>query len=195
MKLVTLSGLDGSGKSTQISFIRDHLEKRGKSVYYFHAIQFSAASHLTRNNNKQPGSTSAITRSGAFGIFLRTVFLYIDIIRFHLLIRKLQHKKIDFLLSDRYFFDTLVHIAFLKKDDHVSSLPRFLPRPDAAFFLNASPKEILKRDQIPEQGSSYLEHKYSLYCEAAKQWNLTIIDGIGDPKDISSSLLSYIERL
>ncbi|HLN19060.1 MAG TPA: hypothetical protein VK255_02730, partial [Patescibacteria group bacterium] len=37
MNIITISGLDGSGKSTQIDMLKSFLESQGKKVFYFHA--------------------------------------------------------------------------------------------------------------------------------------------------------------
>ncbi|MFZ5981968.1 MAG: hypothetical protein ACOYS2_00100 [Patescibacteria group bacterium] len=43
MKIITISGVDGSGKSTQIKMLTEHLRGQGLKVFYFHAVEFSLA--------------------------------------------------------------------------------------------------------------------------------------------------------
>jgi thymidylate kinase len=42
--LITLSGLDGSGKSTQIEFLKNYLKSQDKTFFYFHGAGFSVSS-------------------------------------------------------------------------------------------------------------------------------------------------------
>ena len=46
MKIISISGLDGSGKSTQIEKLKKHFLRKNQKVFYLHAIEFS----LARNN-------------------------------------------------------------------------------------------------------------------------------------------------
>jgi len=43
MEIITISGLDGSGKSTQNNLLKNYLESQNKRVFYFHAIQYGLA--------------------------------------------------------------------------------------------------------------------------------------------------------
>ena len=46
LKLITISGLDGSGKSTQIEFLKDYLKSQDKTFFYFHAVDFSIGNKI-----------------------------------------------------------------------------------------------------------------------------------------------------
>ena len=119
MKIITISGLDGSGKSTQIEMLKNYLESEGKKVFYFHAIQFGIAnriSSLSCCHNKKSASKSN-TKSGKLGILLRKVFLKIDICRFEKLVKKLlenaQIKQLtpELLLEDRTLYPLVMKLA------------------------------------------------------------------------------------
>ncbi|MEP7162632.1 MAG: hypothetical protein ABI747_02610 [Candidatus Moraniibacteriota bacterium] len=166
MKLITISGVDGSGKSTQRQLLESTLLQRGKSVLVFHVIEFSLANRLQRSWQKGQGQDTTgtgKTQSSWWGILFRKLFLFIDLLRFRLYLKKVS-PHYDYLLSDRYFYDTLVNIAFLAKEERVhSSLEKLIPRPDCAFYFNVEPEIVMQRERIPEQGRDYLIVKKKLF--------------------------------
>lgn len=183
MKIITISGLDGSGKSTQRELLQKHLESLGNTVHYFHAVQFSLAAKFSGKSTENPGESKGIISSNRFLVLLREFLLLADILRFRCERKKLERKKCDFIVSDRYFYDTLIHIAYLKQKTElrVSFFIRLalclLPKPNFAFFLNISPKEIMHRKHAPEQGEQYLKNKHPLYTSAISLFNFTEING------------------
>ncbi|MBU2028397.1 hypothetical protein KJ761_00720, partial [Patescibacteria group bacterium] len=213
---VSISGLDGSGKSTQIKMLRSHLESRGKKVFYFHAIQFSLANKLSGKDNDK--NTRSIIKANFFQIIGRRIFLLIDLLRFKMLRSKLRSTGYDYILSDRYFYDSVVNIEYLnnsslplekarfaesrrgelKRDlkDYKSPptplLQRGILAPDIALYLKTSPEIIMQREKKPDQGMKYLQTKKVLYDEMAPVWNLKIIDGNRTQEEIFEEIRKLI---
>lgn len=194
MKLITLSGVDGSGKSTQLKLLKEKLEREGKKVFYFHAIEFSSANKLARTLKGKkgftPGSEKASTRASWLSLQLRKLFLSIDICRFNLLRKKLEREGYDYILSDRYFYDSIININYLSKNTNVLWFEKYIPKPDHAFYFQITAEEIMKRDRIPEQGINYLKDKIALFEQKKEVLGLVSIDASGTQDTISESIIS-----
>lgn len=188
MKIISISGLDGSGKSTQIQLLKQLLESQGKRVFYFHAIQFGIANKIKNFPSSKPtlngrpseyGTKSfykkSVTEASCFQIWLRKIFLGIDICRFSKLVEKLKKEGYDYILTDRYFYDSLVNIEYLQKS--TVTFKNKITKPDIAIYLKTDPKQIMQRERKPDQGMEYLKKKKEIFDKYAKEWNLKIING------------------
>ena len=106
--------------------------------------------------------------------------LVIVLLRFRRYLKNLEHSGIDILLSDRYFYDSLVNIAYLDGTSldtrYAYLVTRLIPKPDRAFFLSVSAEAVMRRERAPEQGRSYLKDKQGLFVEAATLWDFITID-------------------
>lgn len=200
MKLITLSGVDGSGKSTQLEQLRTDLAARGFQVAYFHAVSFGLAETLRSRlfGTRSAGQSGGVTKSGELGIFLRKALLLIDLLRFRRYVRRLKKSGTDYLVSDRYFYDTLINIAYLDGTSLDTAFIRFasrsIIRPHFAYYLKAAPERIMERGRAPEQGLQYLKDKTSLFEEAAERFGLTTLDADQPIERVAETIRSLVLR-
>jgi thymidylate kinase len=183
LKLITISGLDGSGKSTQIEMLKNCLKSQGKTFWYFHAVNFSIA-----NAYRRPASTEekSVIKANWLQIQMRKFALLIDIFRFKRIMKK---KKVDYIISDRYFYDSVVNINYLEtRFPSRLFAEKFIPKPDFAFYLNVDPETIMRRDRQPDQGIEYLRAKKKLFEQRVNDWKMIEINGEKNKEEIFKNI-------
>jgi hypothetical protein len=164
-----------------------------------------------------PKEEKSVTKSGKPGIILRKIFLKIDIHRFEKLYKKLEKESFDYLISDRYFYDSVINIEYLKEKNCHScpcsarinssrnpednkftgsrikcGMTKGIIYSDTAIYLQTNPELIMQRERKPDQGLEYLKRKEAIYSNTSNKWNLVTINGNRPPEIIFEELKTLI---
>jgi len=103
-----------------------------------------------------------------------------------MLLNKLSNNY-DYLISDRYFYDSIINIEYLSYTKNPTILKpglRIVPKPEVALYLQTDPEQIMQRERKPDQGLEYLKTKKDLYDKFAQEVELKIIDGNRNKEEI-----------
>ena len=170
VRLISFSGMDGAGKSTQIGALLNHLRAMGLRVLLItfwndvaSLTQFrESAGHAVFRGDKGVGSPSApIDRRdknvrSPLMTWVRFCLYFLDTVSLRRIIRVASRSEADVVVFDRYVYDEIVNLPL----DHwyVRVYARVLlwlvPRPDIAFVLDADPAEA--RARKPEYPLEFL---------------------------------------
>jgi thymidylate kinase len=204
--LVSFSGIDGAGKSTQIanlcaflgtSSLRVELITFWDDVATLKPIREGAGQKIFKGD-KGVGSPEAPierrdknVRSPLMTIVRLGLYL-LDAVSLRVKGRRALRSGADVVIFDRYIYDEL---ANLNLDNpvmrvYLRSLMTLVPRPDVAFVLDADPEQA--RARKPEYPLDFLHINRNAYLRLSR-----FLDGISviPPMPIAQAKLSVVRRV
>ena len=181
-RLVSFSGIDGAGKSTQIAHLRASLEARQqqvKIVTFWDDVAVlkhlrEDAGHRVFKGDKGVGTPEAPiarrdknVRSPAMTLIRLGIYL-LDAISLRRMARRALHSGADVLIFDRYLYDELANLNLANRAirAYVRALTRLVPRPHAALILDADP--VAARARKPEYPLEFLHECRNSYLRLSE---------------------------
>jgi len=188
--LITFSGLDGSGKSTLIAFLRDAFERRARPVVVLHLndqVGIYAYLRMARDRlrGRPPeqlapgvpdprsqkdvhppaqglrGALSRLRTALLWNKPLRRLLYPVDLVVFLCYRAYFEKARGRVVIMDRYFYDTLVDVTNGRGRFWSRVLAGLTPTPTVPVFLEISPDESFRRKR--EFSIEYLRRRATAY--------------------------------
>jgi dTMP kinase len=160
---VCLEGIDGSGKSTQITMLGKWLEDFGYEVFRVSEPTDSEVGRLIRKMLKNPQVTDEKFQNTLALLFAADRMVLMDDIR-----RAETEKKM--VISDRCFFSSVV---YQNDDKWIYEINKHVKKPDVVLLLDLDPETSLKRCE----GKDHFENR--VFLEKIRERYLKLVETEG----------------
>jgi len=213
--LITISGIDCSGKSTQIQLLEHFLHNSGRKVTAFwfrpgYSKEMDTIRHIIRQ--VFPGALpTAANRKTREIIFNRAgvgktwlIMAMIDMFLQYSLKLRLMQRLQKAVICDRYLADAALDLALRFPNLRVREWPSFrllevlAPRPDVALLLVLPMHEVLRRMAIKNEPfpdtTAVREQRFVAYKSLAQSGNFTVIDATMSIKSVHAAILQCVSQ-
>jgi thymidylate kinase len=180
--IVSFSGIDGAGKTTQINALIDHLRSLRLSVtlyaFWDNIVVLSRLREFLSlkafRGEKGVGSPEKpVNRRdknvSSWYVSVARLFLYsLDALSLRLVVARLSRSRIDFIVFDRYIYDELANlpIGHAAVNCWVRAVLRVSPQPDVAYLLDADPESA--RARKPEYPLEFVRQNRDAYLALSR---------------------------
>ena len=187
--LVSFSGIDGAGKTTQIDAVLAWLHEAGFRVRMLRFWDDIAVlghlretmSHRVFKSEKGVGSPDKPVRRRdknvrAWYMTAARLFLYfLDATHLAFMVATTARTNADIVVFDRYLYDELANLDLQNSvaRAYIRLLLKLAPRPDVALLLDADP--VQARARKPEYPLEFLHANRACYLALSKLAGMTVI--------------------
>jgi thymidylate kinase len=210
-RLVVVAGVDGAGKTTQVTAVRDELRRKGVRVETIWGrwdplLAKPAVLLLDRMSARRATGGPATSDAARRGIKRRLlafapvrsawlVLMVLDYaVRLAPRVRRAK-RRADLLLLDRYWLDVLIDFsAGGELADPPRALTWFLPSATRVFVLDL-PEAVASARSDGVHDNTYLAQRRALYREAVNRGQAVAVDASRERQEVTADLLNQIEAV
>lgn len=205
--VITFSGIDGAGKTTQIDKLSSYLISAGTSVHRLAlwddvALFRKARSNFSRTVLQSDPSEGVLGRpaerrdkNAQSGPLLvgRCILYLFDLISLCNIVRKARSEMRGVIIFDRYFYD---HLAALPLQNwlarwYVNMLLPFIPKPDIGYVLDVEPE--VARARKPEYPLDFMHRYRDSFVRLSSLAGLQLVPA-GTPEAVHHAVVRQIDR-
>jgi thymidylate kinase len=199
---IAIIGIDGSGKSTISSSVREALINKGLRIrishYNFSLLDFLPSkitqffrtkAHNISKHSVYSSSSKSLTVVNSSSLFYPAVFngilsSWIDTIR---------HRNLDYVIHDRYYYDSFFHYS----GDNINWIKRLLisliSRPKYIFYLDIDPQIAFQRKKESTIDELiFLKNKYDKLLTNFKYQDIYTLDTHKSVNQITEDIMGVI---
>jgi len=192
--LISFSGMDGAGKSTQISNLRAYAEDLGLRVtqlafwddvvvlkpYREGFVQKVFNSEKGIGSPEKPVERRDKNVRGWHLNLVRHGLYSLDAVHLRSVTNRVRKSDADLVIMDRYIYDELANLPLENPVTraYVHAVMKMVPHPDVSFVLDADP--VLARARKPEYPVEFLYKVRASYLELAEMLgDITVVPALG----------------